>query len=296
MIIVKLQGGLGNQMFQYATAKGCLHNGEKIYFDFSFLLKHTVTTDEFTARDFELNLFPNIEIKKAPILSLKLYNGKSKLSKHLNKLRLIQQSTYLQTTHDVIDFSNRKKHIYLDGYFQSEKYFKHIRTRLLYDFRFPALDKENEQLKQHILLCKNATAIHIRRGDYITNKAAAKYHGVLPLSYYQNAFNLLSQTTNSPIDIFIFTNDILWVRENFILQNANIHFIEGNNGVNSWKDMALMSYCKNHIIANSSFSWWGAWLSERNGNIYAPYKWFSDVDTKYSIHDFIPDNWIIVYN
>lgn len=294
MVITLLKGGLGNQMFQYAAAKGCLQKGEDIYLDLTFLEKHNITTDEFTARSLELDIFPHIQSKTLSKFYLNLYNGQSKISKKLKKIGLLNHALVLQNSHELVDFSLKKKVTYLDGFFQSEKYFKHIRAGLLNDFKFPELDERNELAKQKIIISENATAIHIRRGDYITNKAAAAYHGVLPLSYYEKSLELLSQELNNPIEVFVFTNDVEWVRNNFKIQKSNLNFIEGNVGKDSWKDMALMSFCKHHIIANSSFSWWGAWLSERNGNVYAPYNWFSDIADKYSINDFIPKIWTIV--
>ncbi len=295
MIITLLKGGLGNQMFQYAVAKGCLQNGENIYLDLSFVEKHNITTEEFTARSFELDIFPNINAQIISKFSLNIYGGKSKISKKLKKWHLIQHSLISQHSHEFVDLNLRKKITYLDGFFQSEKYFKHIRNELLHDFRFPHLGSKNELAEQKILASKNATAIHIRRGDYITNKAAAAYHGVLPISYYREALELLSQKLNIPtIEVFIFTNDIEWVKNNFKLSGSKLHFIEGNEGKDSWKDMALMTACKHHIIANSSFSWWGAWLASRQGHVYAPNNWFSDIADTYSIHDLIPEKWNIV--
>ena len=185
-------------------------------------------------------------------------------------------------------------YLYLDGYFQSETYFKNIRSQLLLELKFPELDQENDILKNMISESENAVSIHIRRGDYIRSEVISQVHGVLPTEYYQKALDIL-QSTYSRLDLFLFSDEIDWVKTNFRWNNSKIHYVESNHGPDSWKDMALMIHCKHHVIANSSFSWWGAWLSERQGEVFAPINWFNSNKVSFQIKDFIPVTWTIVH-
>ena len=142
-----------------------------------------------------------------------------------------------------------------------------------------------------MLKAPNAVSIHLRRGDYLKSEKVLSIHGVLSFSYYQKALHLLELTSND-LELFIFSEDIEWAKTKF--KGYKAHFFDYNRGVNSWKDMALMTYCKHHIIANSSFSWWGAWLSKNSGIIFAPAAWFNPSNVTFNIQDFIPNNWTIL--
>jgi len=293
MLLVKLQGGLGNQMFQYAAARSILKNGDCIYLDHQFLEENSnIDNEHFTGRKYELLVFKNIKAVKAKNYQIVFVKNLSLFNRVLRIILKPSIKHILQKENEYISFEGLSayNYVYLDGYFQSEKYFKNIREDLLKEFEFPLLDAYTETIKDKISNTPNAISLHIRRGDYLKPNVF-NVHGILPLSYYNKALEALLAKYNA-ISIFIFSDDVAWTKANFETRNnINIEFVEPNE---SWKDMALMSHCQHHIIANSSFSWWGAWLSKNNGDVFAPQHWFNPSKVNYNIQDFIPANWSIV--
>ena len=285
MTITKLQGGLGNQMFQYAMAFSC---SERVYIDFSFLQKNNKTNDTFTKRDFELSLFPNLKYKEFTEFYRNILFSNQRRYYYFRKLFSIKPNVVKQKENELVEFK-KNKFLYLDGYFQSEKYFIKNRKELLHIFEFPALDQENQALKEQILQHPNSVSLHIRRGDYLKDEIK-KYHGTLEQEYYDKAIETIKEKYSNA-HFFVFCDD-----ENFAIEQysglENFTIVKGNSE-NAWKDMALMSYCKHHIIANSSFSWWGAWLSTYKDSInIAPKKWFNPELANFNIDDFVPSHWI----
>ena len=137
----------------------------------------------------------------------------------------------------------------------------------------------------------NSVSIHIRRGDYLKSPIIQDVHGIVPIEYYQKAIDILLKKHDN-LNLFLFSDDMNYVKD--IFNNySNLFFVEGNDNKDSWQDMALMSACKHHIIANSSFSWWGAWLSNQEGVTFAPRHFFNP-KVDYYINDYIPENWIII--
>ncbi|WP_428328423.1 alpha-1,2-fucosyltransferase [Mucilaginibacter sp.] len=294
MILTKLQGGLGNQMFQYAAARGLLKKESQVYLDHSFLDENFKDTEHFTARKYELHIFKNIKAGKATLKQINLFKKPSAYLKALiyfskGFFRLLQQQG-----NEFVSLPNpvNNQYLYLDGYFQSEEYFKHCREELLKEFQFPELDLVNKVAHQNITDVPNAVSIHIRRGDYLKSKVVSDIHGVLPIDYYQKAIEFL-QNKLSPLTLFVFSDDVAWAQANLSTDNLATHYINHNQGEDSWKDMALMSYCRHHIIANSSFSWWAAWLNPSLDKIViAPKNWFSDPQLNSQSQTIIPDTWI----
>ncbi len=290
---MKLQGGLGNQMFQYAVARSLVKNNEAVYVDNFFLKKYTVSNSNFTARKFALDVFENTRVKETPRYHEKLFNSKSLFYK-LRRRMIGSSIKYIrQQENEYVSFEGAEdyKCVYLDGYFQSEKYFKQIRKELLHEFSFPTLDEKNELIRKKITSRPNSVSIHVRRGDYL-KPIFINVHGILAMEYYKQSLACLDKQFDDKT-LFVFSDDIPWVRENLNHTTSDIYFIE-NNKEDGWKDMALMAACKHHIIANSSFSWWGAWLSNSKGKTFAPYNWFNPEKINFNIHDFIPQNWNVV--
>ena len=277
MVIVKIQGGLGNQMFQYAAAKSITKSG-RVYLDLIFITNNTVSNTGFTARDLEITLFKNTKIKTANSLISKIYRS-SKFK--LPWLRLLLKITKL--TDDNFNSAPDFKNHYLDGYFQNPKYFEKIRAELLKDFEFPEVDKTTNFLKETIENTKNSVALHVRRGDYLKPEVN-KHHGVLPIKYYQGAFTYVESHLDDT-HYFIFSDDPEWCSTNFdFIKKKTI--LSGNQF--AWTDMYLMGCCKHNIVANSSFSWWGAWLNQNIDKIVvAPKKWFNSIET-----NIVPPTWI----
>ena len=278
MLVVKVQGGLGNQMFQYALYKKFLKQGKNVKLDLDFFSKCKAHNGYELEKVF--NLTPKIatksEIKKL------FYTGEDKISRL--KLRLFgQKKTYyaeeeFKFLKNVLSENNR----YLNGYWQSEKYFKDIREGLLKDFSFT--EEENEITKQ--IKSHNSVSLHVRRGDYLSESCSAIHNVMANSLYYERAIEYISKNVSNP-HFYIFSDDPKWVKENFKIENSTI--IDFNTGENSYKDMYYMSLCKHNIIANSTFSWWGAWLNQNNNKIVlAPNKWFNTM----SAPDIVCEDWI----
>lgn len=277
-------------MFQYAVARGTGNN--KILFDLSLFKNCFSDNDQFTARPFELSIFSSICGKELNSIEQLLFNSRNLLANILRCILYGQFRVVKQVSMELVTLP-KKKQLVLQGYFQSERYFSSIRNKLLVDFEFPPLDSINLGIQEQILSSENSVSIHIRRGDYL-KPAVRNYHGVLPLEYYRKAIENIEKELVEA-QYFIFSDDPEWCETNLqgILWNFTI--VRGNDGKKSWKDMFLMTQCRHHIIANSSFSWWGAWLGQKAGINYAPYKWFNPEVVKFNIHDFVPDSWRIVY-
>jgi hypothetical protein len=287
MIAVKLMGGLGNQMFQYAIARACTNN---VHLDLSFFRNHSGPTETFTSRNFSLNIFPNISYQEMSVLNRFLYLKEFRIPLVRRIIKLLGGNCHVirQFENEYISFK-REKNLYFDGYFQSEKYFAPIRDILLHDFEFPNLDVENSKWEKQILNDPNAVSVHIRRGDYL-KPAVLEYHGLIPERFYIEAMNKI-RAMHPNATWYVFSDDLPNAKQLFKPIDC-CFFIEGNNQ-QEWKDMALMAACRHHIIANSSFSWWGAWLSKHSGITIAPKNWFNPAKAKFDIHDIIPAHWHI---
>ena len=288
MVIAKLQGGLGNQMFQYAAARAVAGN-KAIYLDLSFLDTNSASDAQFTARTFELAVFQHIKTKFIGAVLSRIISRDNKHPVYrLMKKALLPRLKVVTDSADPDTFSNNFN-LYFDGYFQSENYFKPVRNSLLREFTFPPLTGAAADWEQSIEQSKNPVSIHVRRGDYL-KPAVMAYHGVLPVAYYQKAINTIAEKTHEA-EYFIFSDDINWCREHLPLESHRVKFVTSCSA--AWQDMALMSRCRHHIIANSSFSWWGAWLSTNPGKVViAPKQWFAQPELNNKAASIIPADWI----
>ncbi|MDR2955102.1 MAG: alpha-1,2-fucosyltransferase [Prevotella sp.] len=290
MVTILLSGGLGNQMFQYAAAKAVavrLHTS--LVFDTYALDKKTQTTK----RNFELSVF-DIDIEKRNTLKGKLLNKTYPYAQKYRKFfsvfgfytdtLAIQYLPYIQEI--------KKGSVYMYGNFQNEKYFKEIESDIRRDFTFinPLTGKNFELYKK--IKATNSVAVHIRRGDYLSNKNAAANFVTCDRAYYEKAIEHISRKIENP-DIFIFSDDQEWVKENLNFDNHSATFVDWNKEEDSYIDMQMMSLCRHNVIANSSFSWWGAWLNPNpNKIVIAPDKWFLSEDKNKLLDDFYPKGWI----
>ncbi|MFH1004508.1 MAG: alpha-1,2-fucosyltransferase [Bacteroidota bacterium] len=291
MIIVKLMGGLGNQMFQYAAAKylSIIHN-TSIKLDLSYL--NADTNGAYTKRKYELGIL-NIKEDFAT-------------KNDINPYKKIAENFYLRNIHKHFSFLFPYKYgkeyghgynknfvkfpssTYLDGFWQSEKYFKPIEKIIKEEFIFNnSLSGLNEAMAKKINNCESI-GIHIRRTDYITNKQVMRYHGTCDLDYYYRAIDIISRKVSLPC-LFVFSDDSEWVKQNF---KSNCPFVCIDNNSNAdFEDMRMMSMCKHNVIANSSFGWWASWLNNNPDKIIvAPIKWFNN--TTVNSKDIIPEEWI----
>ncbi|WP_443938129.1 alpha-1,2-fucosyltransferase [Pedobacter sp. MW01-1-1] len=283
MIICKLMGGLGNQMFQYATAR-YLAFPQKVHLDLSFLEKNTESTDVFTARAHELKIFENLYSSFVnPYYKKFIFSESPLLCVIKPKYQEINDNNISKFIHQGL------KNIYLDGYFQNPSYFEEIKQELIQDFKFPQLHEAQENLANLIKTASNSVSLHIRRGDYLKPNLT-DIHGVLNITYYKNAINYINQKIENPI-FYIFSDDIEWCKQNFNFLQFEQHFI--SHTCAAWLDMYLMSICKHNIIANSSFSWWGALLNTYPDKIViAPKNWFEDKALNEKAVHISPKNWI----
>ncbi len=277
MQIVWCLGGLGNQMFQYAFYRTLEFSGKEVCLDIS----------EFTGYD----LHNGFELKRIFNLNPRFIDTKTamrvKSNFFLKALRKLRVYSYLieQTDFGYADYylGYRLPHFF-KGYWQSEKYFSKIQDQIRKDFSFKELDQVNQEYANKINQSQSVS-IHVRRGDYAKHPL---HGGICTKEYYLQAVKFILDTVDNP-QFFVFSDDINWCKENLAIKDAS--FINGNNGENSYKDMQLMSLCKHNIIANSSFSWWGAWLNPNPTKmIIAPKKWFND--PKINIKDLLPEQWI----
>jgi len=277
MIIVKLQGGLGNQMFQYAAARS-LSKSKKVDLDFSFLLQNNVTNDSFSARQFELGIFHKLKARIISNYFIKLLKSKKKLFK------ILSNRYYEVNDENILNHSNiNSSNLYLDGYFQNPLIFQNFRDTLIDEFTFPQLTSQSKKIELKITAVKNPVAVHIRRGDYVKPEIL-NYHGLLSTTYYKQSVELINSKIENPV-FFIFSDDTEWCKNNLSFIDKK-QIITGTT--HSWEDLYLMSKCKHQIIANSTFSWWGAWLNLNPEKIViAPKRWLSYVET-----NIIPKEWI----
>lgn len=292
MICTRLEGGLGNQLFQYAAGKALavLHNTELIL-DTKMLGN---TSSRVTPRHFELDCFSVAgrmaykgEIQLLPIVRYApwIFNCMSSW-----KLRQERGQDFDPNFHLAPDRT------YLWGYWQSHRYFADIADALFQELSATQpLSRRNEELSKEIAE-SNSVALHVRRGDYVSLSTAAKYHGALPLDYYIRALGSLQGLLDHP-RFYVFSDDPAWCAEHLPLRPKETVFIAHNHGKNSWQDLVLMSLCHHHIIANSSFSWWGAWLADQrwgsaNRLVFAPERWFVARST--NLKDRFPDKWKVI--
>ncbi len=290
MILVKLMGGLGNQMFQYAAAKAlaCKHNVD-IKVDLSFL--NADPKGNYTARKYELDIFNSV-IKIASEEDLLKFNNKinNKIARSLQR-NFPSLFTYLLAAESgsnySLAFQSYPKNTYLNGFWQSEKYFEHYKAQIKTDYEFKKIIPNALQVILNQIQNSNSISIHVRRGDYVALKSANDFHGICNIDYYKTAISLMAQK-NKNIELFIFSDDIDWCKQNFEF-NFPMHFVQ--HKLESYWDMFLMSNCKHNIIANSSFSWWAAWLNKNiEKTIIAPKNWFAN--TAINTNDLIPLQWI----
>lgn len=288
VLIVKFNGGLGNQMFQWAFARALEKKTQiKTLLDMSYFYKKY-------ARPFELGIFNlNVESPKDFLTNLKLdiiWRFRKKLSgRSFLGINLYSEPCF-EYDKNVFDV---KPNTYIEGFFQSEKYFKDIEQDLREDFKFTVEpDKENQKIIEQIQ-STNSISLHIRRGDYVQKKRYQNVYATCSLDYYKRGVECITEQVENPT-LFIFSDDKNWVKENLNLPYETV-FVDNNSGKKSFEDMRLMSLCKHNIIANSSFSWWGAWLNKNEKKIViAPEKWFND--EKINQTDVIPSAWLKIQN
>jgi hypothetical protein len=274
VILVKLMGGIGNQMFQYAL-------GRQIADLYHVPLKLDVSSFQSDRlRSYNLGCF-NIQEDFASaeeIAQFKAETAVKGLSSLAQKLlpyyrrSMILERYFYQYDPNIM---KARKHVYLEGYWQNERYFKHIEPTIRAEFTIKSPpDALNADLAQRIQ-GSMAVGVHVRRGDYASNVVIREWHGLVPLDYYYAAAEQLAACVDKP-HFFIFSDDPAWVQENLHFDYPTT-YVTHNSAEKSDEDLRLMSLCKHHIIANSSFSWWAAWLcTYPDQKVFAPAKWIKN--------------------
>lgn len=291
MIIVQLLGGLGNQMFQYAAGRSlAIHLDTELKLDASQFDK----TKTITPRRYSLASFAVRETFASTQDLLRVRMPSSRLHNFLVGAYCAFSGrpvlAYKKEPHFHFDpdFFSTPDDAYLEGYWQSPRYFEKHADIIRKEFSLRHSPGAQNDLMAEKIRQSEAVSIHIRRGDYISDPMTFQHHGVCPLDYYHFAIRLIREKCLDP-HFYIFSDDSDWVQQNLMMEVPHT-YVTHNQNTNDAADLWLMSLCQHHIIANSSFSWWGAWLSDyKEKMIIAPKKWVNDetLDTS----DLIPPSW-----
>ena len=295
MIIINLKGGLGNQMFQYAIGY-CLSKKKNttLFFDTRLMEQHKIKPPPRNVpRDFDLDVF---DIKKELVNKKELfktfqfpknYRVRKIITIILDKLNLLAFYEKNRLYDDRI-LNSKHKNLYLDGLWQSEKYFKDYRKEILEIYNFNKVKKKEENC---IFLEKidfnKSICLNVRRTDFIKNPE----HNVINIEYYKKSISRIENIIGKNFKVYIFSDDLDWCKNNFSFLN-NKYFVEHNlAGYKFYNYLYLMTNFKYFVISNSSFAWWAAWLSQQNDKVItAPEKWSGLVSQEFI--DIIPSSWI----
>jgi hypothetical protein len=291
MIISRLMGGLGNQMFQYAVGRAlALRTGATLKLDVSHFDLHRDRQYALGCFRIEAELADDDDLAACGLAG-KPWPGRLDGVRRRLRAQLVTgpfqicQERSFRFDPAII---NLQGFTYLQGYWQSEKYFLDQAEMLRHDFE-PAepTDADNARLAAGIDAV-NAVSIHVRRGDYVRVATTNRYHGTCSIDYYRAAVEYVSAHTTAA-RFFVFSDEPEWVSDHF-KPGVPTTIVSTNSPDRGYRDMLLMARCRHHIIANSSFSWWGAWLGRHPGKIVvAPTRWFNvDLDTR----DLVPDTWV----
>lgn len=297
MIVVNIKNGLGNQMFQYAFGKVLSWKYNcPVYFD---LLRDGDTSPLVT----DLDVFTIDDIPEASFEDVKQYRPFSvrqfrdnkqyfkyiyyKLKRMLQPDRLITEpfpSLYM----DIFNNLNLKKNYYFLGFWQNPRFFEGYEDRIRHFFLPSNPAVLQTKIANEIINSKdNTVSLHFRRGDYQTSGFLAP----LEMEYYHQAIQLIKEKIDKPF-FYIFTDEPEWVEQNF-KSDIRYKLVSENRAEHSYIDILLMSKCKSHIMANSTFSWWGAWLDANPDKlVIAPKKWYAYEDLNKYTHEITPESWM----
>jgi hypothetical protein len=251
-IIVRLSGGLGTQMFQYAF-------GRRIAIDTGFTLK--------------------LDIDNAPLYSLDCFILEQNISDKLEAMKIkhsiggkhIKEKSLMYDPELAMSII---KSAYIEGMWQNEAYFTTRAVAIHNDFLFKREPIDLNKILADDMYTTNSVAIHVRRGDFVSDVRKNALRGVCSLDYYKQAIQHIQKVVKDP-HFFIFTDDPEWVIENMDVPDPAV--LISHNETRPQNDLFLMTVCKYFIIANSAFSWWGAWLSDYGGKIViAPKQWYQN--------------------
>ena len=278
MRLIKLTGGLGNQMFIYACYLQMRQRHSHVRVDLSDIMHYKAHNGYELRKVFDLNegefCWPQWLKKVVEFLFFKV---------------ILERKQNLETM-EAYKCKYSWPLIYFKGFYQSERFFDEVKDEVRKAFHFN-LDKANDysrEMAKRIKADEHSVSFHVRRGDYMNPKFYENMGSVCQLSYYENAVKKILEI-DPQAHFYIFSDDTDWVKENLKLPQTTI--IDGNKGADSWQDMMLMSFCHHNVICNSTFSWWGAWLnSHADKKVIAPNRWYGLHEAPY----IIPKEWIKV--
>lgn len=284
-VVVGLSGGLGNQMFQYAAGRSlALRLGTNLVLDLTWFcgqLERRYALEPFNIRA--------AESQQSTWLPPRCRAEVSRFSRRWLP-RIMGVPVWREPHfHYSPAFAALSEAVFLEGYWQSERYFNGIQTVLLKDFALrEPLPIECVKLLEQID-ASDAICVHVRRGDYLSNPVAAKVHGTCSIDYYRAGVSELAQGLARPM-CFVFSDDPAWVHSAFAF-DCPMTVVEVNRSEDAHLDLVLMAACRHFLIANSSLSWWGAWLGTcANKKVIAPARWFLSLDKDTS--DLVPQSWV----
>ncbi|MCX6738749.1 MAG: alpha-1,2-fucosyltransferase [Candidatus Parcubacteria bacterium] len=277
MIIIKAIGGLGNQLFQYALGRRLsLERNTELFFD-------TTWYEKPPNRKYSLNKFNTIGTVASKT------DGKKRKPLLLDVILPINKKRYIREQSFRFDkkILSVGKDVYLDGYWQSPKYFESIEDILKKDLVLKEPQGEEHEEMRKKIYSINSVSLHVRRGDFLAEKNKKTYTDCGP-GYYQSAINYIFKQTGK-IELFVFSDDPEWVKENLHTGHPTT-FVSSRN-FTDYQELDLMRSCKHNITANSTFSWWGAWLNPNPKKIVVtPKQWFVPIER--NGEDLIPATWV----
>lgn len=283
-------GGLGNQLFQYAIARRlAFETGQPFRLDLTGYDTDTLraySLQPFNVRQDVATLEEIVRVKPlTPVPGARLSPSRLLRTRQYSRTWIRERKPYAYD----LQIVQARGDVYLEGYWANEKYFTSIEAVIREEFTVTA-DPEGENLATARAIQGVASVcLHVRRGDYATDAETRSFHGLAPLEYYAEAVTRLTASVRDP-HFFVFSDDPDWVRQHLRLEYPTT-YVTHNKADKSHEDLRLMALCRHHIIANSSFSWWGAWLGKHPGHmVFAPAKWLNrpEIDTS----DATPAHWV----
>ncbi len=286
MIVVQLRGGLGNQMFQYALGRRlALSHGVPLRLDIRPLEKDPQRAYALGHFRIAASLIHPIELSWRLPYPLHPPRRLAWLPRWPGTMRYIHEGCGDPFNPEVLKAPSAS---FLVGYWPSERYFSEITDTIRQDFQLSEPMTAARQAVATEISAANGVSVHVRRGDYVSNPAANAYHGTCSSGWYETGMEKMARGMENPT-FFVFSDDPDWSRKN-IRTRWPTRFIEPGEDGKDHQDMHLMAMCRHHIIANSSFSWWGAWLDSRpDKRVIAPLSWLSDAGR--DTGDFVPPSW-----
>jgi len=282
VIVTRIVGGLGNQMFQYAVGRAVsIASAQAFKLDLTEMERYTLHSLQLD----QFNIQAEIALpEEVPFPARKSLFGRT-INAVRNRRRINQVfEKSLSFNSDILEL---RSSAYLSGYWQSEKYFSAHADTIRRDFSLKR-SLSRERLDTLAKICKSTfpVSVHVRRGDYVTNAVANSIHGTCEPGWYRTA--MTTMTASNPT-FFVFSDDPNWAREN-LPAFEKMYFVEPQADGRDAEDMHLMASCRSHIIANSTFSWWGAWLNpDKAKKVIAPSRWFRTEER--NSDDILPSDW-----